>query len=235
MARYLVLSGYDNNMKAVGDRCTPTHQAYAIHHGYEHEVVREYLPTTHPSHQKIRLLRERIDQYDAIMWLDADTVVMGVQSIDQWDWREVTKSFDPSLMLHRVMDISVDWCAPLDDDTPQPPANAMPISTTYVSCSNFILWNTPNTKRFLDEWDRQSERYAVRDICCWEQDGLRAAMKASDWFNRLVFRHNRRTFNAVHHSCVNRSFPNSAPMPWQPGDLLMHLTNVDRLAILKTL
>jgi hypothetical protein len=216
MARYLVLSGYDDNMKAVGDRCTPTHRAYAERHGYDHEVVREYHSHTHPSHQKIRLIRERIERYDAILWLDADSVVMGGLTIEGFKG-------------HRhVMDISVDWCAPPeDDDRPQ--------LTTYVSCGNFILWNTPDTKEFLDEWDRHSERYAVRPICCWEQDGLRAAMQASFWFNDRVRRHPRRILNAVHETCVNRNFPDRAPKPYQPGDFLLHLTNVNRDAILTSL
>jgi hypothetical protein len=216
MARYLILSGYDDNMKAVGDRCAPTHRAYARWHGYDQETVRHYLPTSHPSHQKVRLLSERIDRYDAILWLDADTVVMGDVLIDDF-------------IGHRhVMDISVDWCAPPeDDDRPQ--------LTTYVSCGNFILWNTPNTMEFLDYWERYSERYAVRDICCWEQDGLRAAMQASFWFNDRVRRHPRRILNAVHETCTNRHFPDRAPRPYQPGDFLLHLTNVDRDAILTSL
>ena len=216
MARYLVLTGYDDKMKEVGDRCSATHRAYAERHGYDHEVVREYLPTSHPSHQKIRLLKERIEQYDAILWLDADSVVMGDVLIEEFTG-------------HRhVMDISVDWCAPVSDDE-------RPERTTYVSCGNFILWNTPNTREFLDEWDRHSERYAVRDICCWEQDGLRAAMNASLWFNDVVRRHPRRVLNAVHETCTNRNFPDRAPKPYQPGDFLLPLTNVDRLAILNEL
>ena len=224
----LILSGYDDAMKEVGDRCSATHRAYAERRGYDHEVVREYLPTTHPSHQKIRLLRERIERYDAIMWVDADTVVFGGLSIEQWDVREFSKKLDPSLS-GPVMNISVDWCAPVEDD------DLLPIVTTYVSCGNFILWNTPNTKEFLDFWDRHSERYAVRDICCWEQDGLRAAMNASLWFNDLVRRHPRRVLNAVHESCVNRNFPDRAPKPYEPGDFLLHLTNVDRIKILDEL
>ena len=217
MARYLVLSGYDDGMTAVGDRCTPTHKAYAERHGYDHEVVHDYLPTTHPSHQKIRLLRERIASYDAILWLDADTVVM-----NKWF------TLDKFIGHQHVMDISVDWCAPVEDDE-------RPQRTTYVSCGNFILWNTPDTAEFLREWDHHSERYAVRPICCWEQDGLRAAMQASLWTNDRVRRHPRRIFNAVHETCVNRNFPDRAPKPYQAGDFLLHLTNVDRHAILTSL
>lgn len=217
----LVLSGYDNRMKEVGDRCTATHKRYAERHGYAHEVVRDYLTDTHPSYQKIRLLKERIDKYDAILWLDADTVVMNDATfVEDFEGLE-------------LMDISVDWCAPVEDDEdPNPSAE---IKTTYVSCGNFILWNTPDTARFLSEWEKHSERYAKRQVCCWEQDGLRAAMQASEWFDIQVYRWPRREFNAVHETCVNRNFPDRAPKPYQPGDFLLHLTNVDRIKILDEL
>jgi hypothetical protein len=216
MARYLVLTGYDNNMQEVGDRCAATHRAYAERRGYDQQTVRHYLPTSHPSHQKIRLLQERIDQYDAILWLDADTVVMGDMDIDHFAGAG------------KVMDISVDWCAPVeDDDRPQ--------STTYVSCGNFILWRTPDTTTFINEWDKQSARFALREVCCWEQDGLRSSMMTSLWMNDRVRRHPRRTLNAVHHSCTNRNFRDRAPRPYEPGDFLLHLTNVDRIAILNSL
>ena len=228
MARYLILTGYDDNMKEVGDRCSATHRAYAERHGYDHEVVREYLPTTHPSHQKIRLIRERIERYDAILWLDADTVVMN----DKVDAEFVRSWNDMDGIYHsHVMDISVDWCAPVEDDNEYPALCA----TSYVSCGNFWLWNTPDTAQFLAEWEKHSAKYATRQICCWEQDGLRAAMQASQWFNSQVLRWHRRCFNSVHHTCVNRNFPDRAPKPYQPGDFLLHLTNVDRLAILDQL
>lgn len=223
----LVLSGYDDAMEEVGDRCTATHKRYAERHGYAHEVVREYRTDTHPSHQKIRLLKERIDKFDAILWLDADTVVTDIKRVDaefvRWN------DMDGVYFTH-VMDISVDWCAPDEDDQP----TAM-MDTAYVSCGNFWLWNTSDTSRFLAEWEKHSERYAKRQVCCWEQDGLRAAMKASEWFNGQVMRWHRKCFNAVHETCVNGNFPDRAPKPWQPGDFLLHLTNVDRIKILDEL
>jgi hypothetical protein len=217
--KVLILSGYDDAMKEVGDRCTATHRKYAERRGYDCEVVRHYRPDTHPSHQKIRLIQERIDKYDRIMWLDADSVVM--------DHR---LRIEDCFGMDGVMDISVDWCAPTEDDD-----GDGPWATTYVSCGNFIIANTPDTHRFLDTWAKYSERYAKRQVCCWEQDGLRAAMQADEWFNRMVIRWHRCTFNAVHPTCVNRNFPDRAPKPYEPGNFLLHLTNVDRIAILNDL
>jgi hypothetical protein len=218
--KVLILSGYDDAMKEVGDRCTATHRKYAERHGYDCEVVRHYRPDTHPSHQKIRLIRERIDSYDRIMWLDADSVVSErYRTLQGW----------PETDISGVMIISVDWCAPVEED------DQRPITTTYVSCGNFIIANTPDTHRFLDTWAKHSERYAKRQVCCWEQDGLRAAMQADTWFNGKVERIHRRCLNAVHPTCVNRNFPDRAPKPYEPGDFLLHLTNVDRIAILNDL
>ena len=216
--KVLILSGYDDAIKEVGDRCTATHRKYAERRGYDCEVVRHYRPDTHPSHQKIRLIQERIDQYDRIMWLDADSVVMDTSPM--WPL-EFTKG---------VMIISIDWCAPPEDDD----YNSR-LDTTYVSCGNFIIANTPDTHRFLDTWAKHSERYAKRQVCCWEQDGLRAAMQADTWFNGKVERIHRRCLNAVHPTCANRNFPFGAPKPYEPGDFLLHLTNVDRIAILNDL
>jgi hypothetical protein len=213
MANILVLTGYTDNMAEVGDRCAASQRAYAERRGYKHETVRTYHDRTHPSHQKLEFITERIGSYDGIMWMDADSYVTGDMDLE------------PLRYGQQVMDISIDWCAPMPDD----------LTSTYVSAGNFIVWNKPSTVFFLDIWRSHSERFAVRQVCCWEQDGLRSAMNAIPTFNGRVRRHPRRTFNAVHHTCVNRNFPDSAPMPWQPGDFILHLTNVDRVAILNSL
>lgn len=210
----LVLSGYTDNMEEVGRRCTATHAAYALRHGFSHEVVRDYQPDTHPSHQKIRLIRERIPRYDRILWLDADSAVTGPDK------------FVPDTAGSTVMDISVDWCAPWPDD----------LATYYVSCGNFVFRNTPETGYFLEVWARHSERFAARPHGCWEQDGLQSAMRADPRINQQVRRMPRSILNSVHQSCVNGNFPHGAPSPWHPEtSFLLHLTNVDRIGILNSL
>lgn len=210
----LVLSGYTDNMEEVGRRCTATHATYALRHGFSHEVVRDYLPDTHPSHQKIRLIQERIPRYDVIVWLDADTAVTGPDK------------FIPDPSGSTVMDISIDWCAPWPDD----------LSTYYVSCGNFVFRRTPETDYFLAVWDRRSERFGALPHGCWEQDGLQSAMRADSRINRQVRRLPRATLNSVHRNCVNRNFPAGAPAPWNPEtSFLLHLTNVDRIPLLNSL
>jgi hypothetical protein len=215
--KVLILSGYDDAMKEVGDRCTATHRKYAERHGYDCEVVRHYRPDTHPSHQKIRLIQERIDRYDRIMWLDADSVVMNMDQRPAEDW----------VKDGAVITISADWCCAVEDDEVEP------ITTIGVSCGNFIVSNTPDVHRFIDIWDQYAKRFENRGM--WEQSGLRDAMKSVQWVNDRVHRLHRRKMNSVHPTCVNRNFPDRAPKPYEPGDWLLHLTNVDRIAILNDL
>lgn len=211
----LILSGYDDAMKEVGDRCTATHKRYAERHGYAHEVVREYLPGSHPSYAKIRLLKERIDRYDAIAWLDADSVVMNM---------DVTIE---SLVSHdHILTISADWCCPIGTEE-----NGLD-ELIGVSCGNFILRNCEGVHTFLDKWDAP-RRWMTRQM--WEQSQLREVMQADQWVNAQVKRLPRWAMNSVDATCCNRAFPNGAPFPYKDGDFIYHLTNVDRIAILNDL
>jgi len=75
MGRNLVLTGFDKNMAVVGDLTQINHRAYAERHGFEFQVVNEYTAGTHPSWQKMRILMERIESFDSILWIDADAFV----------------------------------------------------------------------------------------------------------------------------------------------------------------
>ena len=211
----LVLTGFDDAMAEVGYRCAATHQTYARWNGYAQEVVR-YKPTdAHPSYMKMGAIAERIADYDAILWLDADTVVMNKDV-------KVEALASPS----HVMTISLDWCSEIDAESRAAMHNG-------VSCGNFIVRNTPDTARFMATWAQERERFATRPM--WEQDALRYQMGRDKWMDAWVCRLPRRSLNAVHRECVNRNFPDAAPYPYQHGDFLLHLTNVDRVRILNEL
>lgn len=218
MGKVLILSGFDDNMAEVGIRCTATHRAYAAHWGCDHEVVRDYPKDCHPSWWKLQLIRDRITSYDAVVWLDADSIItnMGV-SLMEWPY-----------MANRgkVMVISVDWCAPID-------AEQNLEGFTGVSCGNFIIRNVEGTERFLSTWAEHAERW--KNAPMWEQDGLRSALRSDKWMRDQTKVLHRNLLNAVHASCVNRDFPDAAPYSWRSIDLLCHLTNVDRSWLINSL
>lgn len=211
----LVLSGYDDAMKEVGDRCTATHKRYAELHGYAHEVVRHFRADAHPSYQKIELLQARIHSYDAIVWLDADSVVMNM------DVR-----VEDRMSLDRIMTISADWCCPIGTEEKD-------LETLIgVSCGNFIVRNAEGVDEFLKRWAAPN-RWRIRPM--WEQSQLREVMEKDPWMSTQVKRLPRWAMNSVDVTCVNRAFEDAAPFPYKEGDWIYHLTNVDRIKILDEL
>jgi hypothetical protein len=195
----LVLTGYDDNMQELGDICLPSKRAYAERHGYAFECVREYPKDVHPSWHKLQLLRDRIDKYDAIFWLDADTIVT----------RGSIKII-PAPQGNPVLSASADWCS--DTDGP----DEMP------SMGNFILCNTDETQQWID-LAMQQVQFKNRPM--WEQQAVQKCIKENHWFRNRVFIQPRRLFNAVHTTCTPHGKPPGAP--WQPGDFLIHLTGVE--------
>ena len=196
----LVLTGYDDAFAEIGDVTTPSKKAYAERHGYKFECVRDYPTDVHPSWHKIKMLQDRVDHFDAIFWMDADSVV--------------TNPDAPVVMGTTILTASQDWCAPPDE---------RPEDAKGINFGNFILRNTPDTHRWL-AMVAQHTQFANRTTCCWEQDSVILNMRKDPWFNSQVTRLRRRALNAVHPDCEIPSI--KAPDPWQLGDFLIHLTNV---------
>lgn len=201
-----MLTGYDDAFAEIGDVTTPGKEAYAAWWGYSFECVRNYPTHYHPSWHKLTMLMERIGWHDAIVWLDADSVITN-PSIDIM-----------SLAADTVLTASQDWCAPSDE----PPRYAK-----GINFGNFILRNRARTIPWLEAAARHTQ-FATRSTCCWEQDAVLKCMRELPWFDREVHRLPRRALNAVHPDCKLPSI--TAPDPWQPGDLLIHLTNVPERA-----
>lgn len=178
----LVLTGYDANMQELGDICLPSKKAYAERHGYDFECVRKYPTDVHPSWHKLQLLRERISKYDAILWLDADTIV--------------TEPVIECPMLGYILTASADWCSDTDG------ANEMP------SMGNFVLRNIDGVHLWLDS---ASSIGRFRNRPMWEQDAVHQCMREDAWFRAQVGVLSRRKMNSVHTTCTPHGKPPGAP------------------------
>jgi len=73
--KILVLDGYDDNMRELGEFSEANHHEYAQRHGYDHVTIREFKPDLPPSWQKMENILNRMLDYDAIFWIDADAIV----------------------------------------------------------------------------------------------------------------------------------------------------------------
>ena len=128
----LILTGYDDNIKELGEATDVSKRAYAELHGYDFHVKRDYITETHPSWQKIQAVRDRLRDYDAVVWFDSDTVITNPD----------IKIED--IISDRLFTVSHDWCAP-----PNEPHE----DSQWISCGNFIVRNHPDADRWLEKED----------------------------------------------------------------------------------
>jgi hypothetical protein len=61
---------------ALLDLSEPTFRAYAQRHGYEVITSRTADPQRPPAWAKVPLLREAVDAFDLVLWIDADAVIV---------------------------------------------------------------------------------------------------------------------------------------------------------------
>lgn len=72
----LLLTGYDDAMQSIGDLTAPLMRDYAHRHGLDFRCIRGFDADTAPSWQKIKHIRQAYrDGYEAVLWLDADTLI----------------------------------------------------------------------------------------------------------------------------------------------------------------
>jgi hypothetical protein len=170
MNNILILTGYNDAMREVGDLCSANQRAYALRHGYAHETVREYQPGSHPSWQKMRLVLERLPARDAILWLDADTVVTD-------PLRPIQN--DPLPGLH----VSRDWTVPMPEDV-----------VKHFSLGNFLATNHQPT---FDILHAASKRTEWQNAELWEQQAIQEEYRNNPAIRHTVRIHQRRDFNPV--------------------------------------
>ncbi len=211
--RTLLLTGYDDAMKEIGDITSEVMARYATRHGFDFLRVRQYDSNLHPSWQKTEHVTRQIEAgYRRVLWLDADTLITNLA--------ESFETFCGSTPLH----VSQDWGSDATEEE-------------CFSMGNFLALADGRTL-WRDLWVKHlpmfRDRYANKDL--WEQSAMRDIYTDRLVDPKLYFKvHPRRTFNAVHASLAP-----SAPEPWQPGDWLCHLTgeeitNEKRMVVLKEL
>jgi len=195
--KILVLTGYDKAMESIGHLCAATHRAYAIRHGYGFEAVRDYEPGSHPSWQKLRIITERLPDYDAILWLDADTVITS-------PFITADTIVDGKPGLH----VSTDWTWPMPED-----------EIKHFSLGNFMVTNHPETFELLR---LASLRTEWANCGLWEQQAIQEEYRANEAIRDTVTIHPRRTFNSV--PALPHT---TGAEPWENGDFLCHMTYTD--------
>ena len=106
----LILTGYDDAMREIGDLTTPGKLAYAQRHGYDFKCVRNYNKETHPSWQKLYVIWENLNGANYVLWLDADSVITN-PSMAVGDWMTRHNAVFSPMVVSADWSYGSPWCA----------------------------------------------------------------------------------------------------------------------------
>jgi hypothetical protein len=171
----LILTGYDDAMAEVGDLTNPSKAAFAEAGGYAFHCQREYTTDSHPSWQKIALLRRYLPEFDAILWLDADSLVTSTAF-----------RVNQSRSLGTPLIVSRDWSTCSPDDEPH-----------HFSMGNFLIRNVPNAFRLLDLVEARQSHWMNQPL--WEQSAIQAEHRENPKVRNWIHVVPRRVLNSVPH------------------------------------
>lgn len=165
--RFLVLDGFDENMSSVGNLTVISHRLYAERQGYSFETVRSYKAGSHPSWQKLEIIRDRLNDYDCILWLDADVVVTNM-------------SIQISDILGNMEGIvcSRDWCLEGSD----------------FSAGVLIITRCMGSRQVIDAAMRKTE---WKNKLLWDQSALQEVYHKDEGLRGVFHILPRRTLNSV--------------------------------------
>lgn len=83
----LLLTGYDDAMREIGDLTAPLMESYAIAHGFDFRIFRDFQPLEPAYWRKIPKTIEAFSQgYDRVIWLDADQMVTNPDWVPPVGW-----------------------------------------------------------------------------------------------------------------------------------------------------
>lgn len=92
----LLITGYDENMKEIGDKTSSLMESYAHKHGMGFRRIQKFRPGYHPSWQKLFIVQQALQEGNNVLWLDADTIITNPEKAP---WKNMKSK------LH----VSMDW------------------------------------------------------------------------------------------------------------------------------
>eukprot|EP00301_Raphidiophrys_heterophryoidea_P019535 c4451_g1_i1.p1 GENE.c4451_g1_i1~~c4451_g1_i1.p1 ORF type:complete len:326 (-),score=61.76 c4451_g1_i1:158-1135(-) len=154
--------GNNNSMAALS---THNKQFYADRHGYDLIDASNMIDHSRPvAWSKLLALKKYLIQYDYIMWIDTDTVIMNTDIKLEW------------IVNGDNSDAGDDqWDVLLSSDLHGP------------NVGTFIVRNSSWTTWFLDEWWQQEHLAQKNYIFKYEQRGIHYLLNTPQWRDQFVF------------------------------------------------
>jgi len=200
--KILILTAYDDHIKALSDGCDVSKEEYCRKWGFSFIRVKiNPQPGVHPSWQKLQILIDHIklNEYDYIVWLDSDIIITNYTF-------DIRTLFDDNYALT----FPEDWCAPPGYD---------PRTKWFSACGIIINCKTVDALNIIK---KANEDTYFQNRGCWDQSALMALLGRNKEFNDKVHRLPRRTLNAVDKDADYRE----GMEVWKHGDFCVHLTGL---------
>lgn len=203
----LILTGWDSGFDEVAGLCIRSKMEWAERYGIPLRILRDadYPPEHgHPSFQKLRHIRKALEEFGAVFWMDADSIITN-PNFDP----AASAKFEAQIGSHLL--VSADYPAPEDDRRP---------SYNRWSAGHMLWIRDYAGKSFAlleDAIRHDSSKWGG----LWDQDALQWAC---DWNPTLRPR-------IIPERSMNSVVPGLTGNPkkdWKPGDFLCHFTGVRR-------
>lgn len=206
-----VVMAYTGNPTFIemGDFSSKVNGDYCRRHGYRFRVYRNYFdPTRHPSWSKIFFVRNTLNDYEWVFWIDADAIITNPDI-------KLEKFLDDHYMLIMAKQ---DWNKGL---------------WNTINFGVFLARKDPLLTKFFDlVWGDIKRKGRVG----WEQDGVRLYMNKEPYKSKAKVVC-RREFNSLipHESLKMGNKFNLETEAWHKGDFIAHYgcKRTDILAAMK--
>jgi hypothetical protein len=209
MSDVLVLTGYDNAIKPLGDLTSISAMIYAVRNSFDFHCERTYHSRMHPSFQKVECVLSGLLTHRYVIWIDSDAIVTN------FDFTPITKCW-PGI------NVSKDWGKQIDSSGRKIP------DYTHFSMGIFVATRAAAPVF----WYLLQQKQWYFKIAL-EQAALQEGVENYGWIRDLVHVHPRRFLNSVDAHLGEIIDPETGRLlhednpvlePWQPGDFICHVT-----------
>jgi hypothetical protein len=205
----LVLTGYDDEIKRLGDLVSQSAMIYAHRRGFAFHRERWYHSRMHPSFQKVEFVLSGLLKHEYVIWIDSDAIVTNFE-------------VDPIPECKPGINLSKDWGKQVDKN-----GGSIP-DCIHFSAGIFVATreSVPVFQYLLE----QKHWYFKIDL---EQAALQEGVLKHSWIRNLVHIHPRRFLNSVDAHLGEIIDPETGRLlhednpvvePWEPGDFICHIT-----------
>lgn len=196
IARIALATLYTNHIARLVALTNPSKQAYCDRWGYDFVTFEGTLdPTRPPSWSKLLFVKDLLDQYDWVFWLDADALIM-----------------NPDIPLERFVDPNYSFIV---GKQPGPD----PFGNLHLNLGSFFVKSDEKGRSLLDEIYAQEE---FINHVSWEQEAfLHLFSTRRDIRERVKVEVDARRFNAIANSYAKGDFVFHAlsPMRTEQGKI----------------